>query len=197
VILAGARERSLEALPTLGWVVGYGTRWHRRQFDMLPKLYPIAGRWPGNLFLSSRPRGGDWLEDELLGWRRYGIDTAVSLLTDEEEQELDLVGEAAEARKHDLTYVSYPIPDRGVPSDPSTLSKLLETIHRDLQQGKNVLVHCRQGIGRAGLIAASLLVQEGMEPESAIQEVSKARGVHIPETPEQEGCIYGVAANLK
>lgn len=164
---------------------------------MVSKLYTIAGSWPGKLFLSSRPRGGDWLEDEILGWRRCGIDTIVSLLTGEEEQELDLVEEASEARKHDLSFVSYPIPDRGIPSNTSTLSNLLETIHRDLQLGRSVLVHCRQGIGRTGLIAASLLVREGMDPGSAIQEVSKARGVHIPETPEQESCIYEVATNVK
>jgi protein-tyrosine phosphatase len=164
---------------------------------MVPKLYPIAGPWAGRLFLSSRPRGGDWLEDEVLGWRRSGIDTVVSLLTGEEERELDLVHEASEARKHDLSFVSYPIPDRGVPSNTSTLSELLETIHRELENGKCVLVHCRQGIGRTGLVAASLLVRVGMEPESAIQKVSKVRGVHIPETAEQESWIYGVAANVK
>jgi protein-tyrosine phosphatase len=164
---------------------------------MVPKLYPITGSWPGKLFLSSRPRGGDWLEEEVLGWRRHGIDTVVSLLTGEEEQELDLADEASEARKHDLAFLSYPIPDRGIPSNISTLSDLLELIRRDLQQGKNVLVHCRQGIGRTGLLAASLLIREGMEPESAIREVSKLRGVRIPETPEQESWIYGVPANVR
>src|SRR5436309_2823840 len=123
---------------------------------MVPKLYPIAGSWRGTLFLSSRPRGGDWLEDEVSRWRRYGIDTVVSLLTDDEEHELHLVHEASEARQHDLAFVSYPIPDRGVPFNISTLADLLETIYRDLQHGKNVLVHCRQGIGRTGLVAASL-----------------------------------------
>jgi hypothetical protein len=71
-----------------------------------------------------------------LVWRRFGIDTVVSLLTGEEEQELDLVDEAAEARKHDLDFISYPIPDRGIPANPSTLPDLLETVHRELQHGK-------------------------------------------------------------
>jgi protein-tyrosine phosphatase len=132
-----------------------------------------------------------------LGWQRDGIDTVVSLLTGTEEQELDLVHEASEVRKHGLAFVSYPIPDRGVPSNPSTLADLLETIHRDLEHGKNVLVHCRQGIGRTGLVAASLLVREGMEPASAIQKISKGRGFPIPETPEQENCIYEVATHVK
>lgn len=164
---------------------------------MVPKLYRIAGSWPGTLFLSSRPRGGDWLEDEVAAWRRYGIDTVVSLLTEEEEQELDLLDEPSEARKQGAAFVSYPIPDRGIPSDTSTLFNLLEGVQQDLQSGKNVLVHCRQGIGRTGLIAASLLVTDGMEPQAAIEKVSKTRGVHIPETTEQEACIYEVAASVR
>jgi len=128
---------------------------------MIPKLYRVTGSWPGKLFLSSRPRGGDWLGDEVLGWRRSGIDTVVSLLTSEEEQELDLVEEASEARKHDLAFVSFPIPDRGVPSNASTLTNFLENIHRDLQHGKNVLVHCRQGIRKNGLRCCVLTCSGG------------------------------------
>lgn len=164
---------------------------------MVSRVYPITGSWPGKLFLSSRPRGGDWLEDEVAGWRRFGVDTIVSLLTDEEERDLDLVGEESEAGKHSVAFVSYPILDRGIPSDIPALYNLLDRIHQDLQQGKNVLLHCRQGIGRTGLIAASLLVRDGMEPEAAIKEVSRVRGVQVPETTEQESCIYEVAANAR
>ena len=163
---------------------------------MVPKVYPVSGPWSGKLLLASRPRGGDWLEEEVEAWRRYGVDTVVSLLTTEEERELDLLREGAEARRRDLAFVSYPIPDRGVPSEAMTFVQLLERIQGDLQQGKNVLVHCRQGIGRTGLIAASLLVRDGVGPERAIEHVSAIRGVHVPETVEQEGCIYGVAATV-
>lgn len=164
---------------------------------MIPKVYGVSGPWPGRLLLSSRPRGGDWLGDEVAAWRSYGIETIVSLLTKEEEGELDLLQEDSEARKHGMAFISYPIPDRGVPSETSTFVNLLERIQGDLRQGKNVLVHCRQGIGRTGLIAASLLVRDGVEPERAIEHVSATRGVQVPETPEQEGCIYEVAATVR
>ena len=29
----------------------------------------------GKLALAARPRGDDWLEDEIAGWRREGVDT--------------------------------------------------------------------------------------------------------------------------
>jgi len=45
------------------------------------ELYWVGGPWPGKLALASRPRGGDWVEDEMADWRRAGIDTVLSLLT--------------------------------------------------------------------------------------------------------------------
>jgi protein-tyrosine phosphatase len=164
---------------------------------MVPKLYAVPGPWRGGLLLSSRPRGGDWLEDEVTAWQRHGVDSVVSLLTEDEERELDLLSEGLEARRHHLAFASYPIPDRGLPADTSTFVNLLERIEGDLNDGKNVLVHCRPGIGRTGLIAACLLVRNGMEPERAMERVSAIRGVRVPETPEQEGWIYGLAANVR
>ena len=54
-----------------------------------------------------------------------------------------------------------------------------------LDAGKNVGVHCRQGIGRSGMIAAGVLVTSGSSPEDAMQAVSSARGAEVPETIEQ------------
>jgi len=57
----------------------------------------------------------------------------------------------------------------------ATLS-LLRGIAAALEDGKNVAVHCRQSIGRSGLIVASLLVVSGMAVEKGIEIVSAARG---------------------
>jgi hypothetical protein len=57
---------------------------------MRTELYRIEGPWPGRLAIVPRPRGGDWLEDEIASWRRGGIDMVVSTLTEQESVELDL-----------------------------------------------------------------------------------------------------------
>ena len=49
------------------------------------------------------------------------------------------------------------------------------------------------GIGRSGLLAASLLVSSGIEPEEAIRRVSVARGVSVPETVEQKKWVKDFA----
>ncbi len=161
---------------------------------MSTQLYWVNGPWRGKLSLAARPRGGDWLEDEMAEWRRNGVDTVLSLLTPEEEQDLDLKRESQEVGARGMTFASLPIPDRQVPNSESEVSGILDRIEADLSAGKGVVVHCRQGVGRSGLVAACLLVTKGLTPESAVKTVSAARGMSVPETAEQRRWIDHYAA---
>jgi protein-tyrosine phosphatase len=152
---------------------------------MTPDLFRIPGPWRGRLAVVARPRGGDWLEDEASGWRRAGIDVIVSLLEDDEAAQLDLHDEAKAAEANGIRFISFPIPDRGVPASVSEAVSLIAAISDALETGKNVAVHCRQGLGRSGLIAAGVLAGSGLNPERAIEVVSSARGQTVPETPDQ------------
>lgn len=163
---------------------------------MSTKLHWVDGPWPGRLAVASRPRGGDWLSDEMASWRRLGIDTVLSLLTPDEEQELDLKNEAREGTARGMSFISLPIPDRQVPNSESELSASLDRLDAQLSAGKNVIVHCRQGVGRTGLVAACLLVTKGMSPDAAVQAISGARGEQVPETVEQRRWIDHYAAVL-
>jgi len=146
--------------------------------------------------VAARPRGGDWLTDEIASWRRSGIDSVLSLLTAEEEKELGLRDERGEVKAQGMNFVSLPIPDRQVPASESELTAALEKLDDDLSLGKHAVVHCRQGIGRSGLAVACLLVTRGLSPEAAVKRVSTARGVTVPETPEQRSWIDHYAAIL-
>lgn len=163
---------------------------------MSTELHWVDGPWPGKLALASRPRGGDWLEEEMSAWHRFGIDTVLSLLTPEEEEDLDLKHESRAAKAQGMKFNSLPIADRQVPNSESEVSAALDRIDGDLSSAKNVVVHCRQGIGRTGLIAASLLVRRGLNPEAAVKAVSAARGIPVPETAEQRHWIDHYAAVL-
>jgi ADP-ribosylglycohydrolase len=66
-----------------------------------------------------------------------------------------------------------------------------EEIGTLLRGGRDVLVHCRGGLGRAGTIAARLLVEFGMEPAKAIRQVREARPGAI-ETSAQERYVLGL-----
>jgi len=155
----------------------------------LPELHWLNGQWPGKLALVARPRGGDWLTDEIANWKRGGVHAVLSLLTPEEERDLDLRDEASEARKLGLDFYSFPIADRQVPKSEAKLGELLDKMNKALSAGRNVLIHCRQGIGRSGLVAACLLIKNGMSPGAAVEAVSAARGISVPETAEQREWI--------
>jgi protein-tyrosine phosphatase len=139
--------------------------------------------------LAARPRGGDWLPDELTSWKHAGIGVVLSLLTPGEQRDLNLVNEAAESQKQGLVFTSFPIPDREVPASEAAFNDALRGANERLSRGENLLIHCRQGIGRTGLFAACLLIRTGMSPSAAVDLVSATRCVPIPETTEQRDWI--------
>ena len=160
------------------------------------ELHWVDGPWPGKLALAARPRGGDWLQEEIASWHGAGIDTVLSLLTPEEEQSLDLTNEASVVKARGMNFMQLPIPDREVPGSETEVSAALEKLNAKLSSGRNVIVHCRQGIGRSGLVAVCLLGTNGLDVKTAVKSISAARGVPVPETKEQRQWIDHYAAVL-
>ena len=154
----------------------------------------IPGPWRGKLGIAARPRGGDWLPDEIVNWRKEKIDTVVSLLTTDEEGEFELHQEPARARTAAINFISLPVRDRQIPDSASEIDAAVQQLDRTLSAGRNVLIHCRQGIGRSGLLAACLLINRGASAEAALRQISDARGMSVPETPEQRRWVDQYAA---
>ena len=156
---------------------------------MQADLFWIPGPWRGHLAIVARPRGGDWLDDEASAWRQAGIDFVLSLLEDNEATPLGLGDERQAAENQGIGFMSFPIPDRGIPASREAAMLAVERVATQLDAGKNVALHCRQSVGRAGLIATALLVNSGIKTDEAIQIVSSARGVSVPETREQRAWL--------
>ena len=161
---------------------------------MRDKVYWITGPWRGRLAILPRPRGGDWLEDETRGWRAAGIDAVVTLLEASEESELDLGGESVAAVAAGLDFHSFPIPDRGVPDSREAVAELATQLSDALQAGRSVGLHCRQGVGRSGLLAVATLVSAGEGVAAALERVAQARGLPVPETEAQHRWVSEFAA---
>lgn len=160
---------------------------------MLPTIYSIDGPWKGRLAIVPRPRGGDWLEDEVQAWRDGDLDVIVSLLTAGEATELGLNDEAQQVQANGLQFLQFPISDYSVPPSLEGASAFIEGLDEVLSTGKNVGIHCRQGIGRSGLIASALLVRRGVGHEEAWERVARARGRSVPDTEEQREWVSAFA----
>lgn len=86
-----------------------------------------------------------------------------------------------------LEWRHLPIPDAGVPdaSFEGAWRSVGEEVRAALRRGGRVLLHCRAGLGRTGMLAARILTELGMEPKAAIRAVRAARPGTI-ETAAQE-----------
>jgi len=160
---------------------------------MKTHFYWIDGPWPGRLGILPRPRGGDWLDEEMRSWKNAGADVVVSLLMPDESLGLDLEKEAEACKHQGIEFVSFGIPDRNVPASRLEACNLLQRLHGFLVAGRGVAIHCRQGIGRSGLMAGCLLILSGTKPEDAVAKISRARGCEVPETVEQRTWLVDLA----
>jgi protein-tyrosine phosphatase len=152
---------------------------------MKATIYPIKAAAPNRIAIVARPRGGDWLCDELSALSNEGIDVLVSMLTEEESSELGLDNESKECDAAGITFVKLPVTDRSVPSDRDAFLCDVERLTKMVREGRFVGVHCRASIGRSSVLAVSVLVQLGWDANEAFDAVESARCCSIPDTPEQ------------
>jgi hypothetical protein len=149
------------------------------------KIFRIRQFGSACLSVVSRPRGGEWLKDDLVAIKSAGIHLLVSMLTFGEHVDMNLTAEAECCNAVGIAYLSVPIPDFGVPSDVVPFESAVAQVVQTLLQDQSVAIHCRQSIGRSGLLTSAVLLAMGMSLEEAVATASEARGLRVPESPEQ------------
>jgi protein-tyrosine phosphatase len=110
--------------------------------------------------------------------RDWGATAVVTLLEDYELTLLKVPLLGDEVLRRGMLWFHLPIVDASVPDDnfERTWESVGERLRSILRKRSDVLVHCREGIGRAGMIAARLLIELGLEPKGAIAMIREARG---------------------
>jgi protein-tyrosine phosphatase len=163
---------------------------------MQVKIYWINGIESGRLGIMPRPRGGDWLEDEIHSLKMSGVDAVVSLLESDEMTELDIAEEKSFCEANSISYISFPIRDRNIPLSKRDALEFIRMLANLLQDGRSVVIHCRQGVGRSALIAACVLVINGISVDKAFELIENARGCPVPDTEEQRRWVARFAEGL-
>jgi protein-tyrosine phosphatase len=156
---------------------------------MRPDIYTVMQMGDGFLAVMAKPVAGEWIEEQFLGVAQYGIKCMVSLLEPHEIRDVGLAKAPDLCQSNGINYINHPIRDRGVPPASAQTFGLIADIHQRIMLGENTVIHCWAGIGRTGLLAASVLVQHGFGPAEAFQTVSAARGVQTPDTEEQTAWV--------
>lgn len=140
---------------------------------------------------------GPWDRDLALDMDAIAAFEAAVVITVMEADELEKATPAAALKaaveSRGMTWLHLPIPDFGAPGPAFEDGWKTHGagVRAMLIAGRNVVVHCRGGRGRSGLVAARILVEMGMEPRAAIHAVRKANPLAI-ETPVQEEHVRSV-----
>ena len=124
--------------------------------------------------------GGDWdrdLDIDLEEIRRWGASALVSLMEREELAWYGVADLPEKAIQIGLRHFHLPIVDMDVPDKDFEKGWLTsgEVLRNMLLSGKAVAIHCLAGLGRTGTVAARLLIEMGVDHETAIHRIRTAR----------------------
>lgn len=122
----------------------------------------------------------------------YGAAVLVSLVEDAELNLLSIADLAARAESAGLDLLRFPFRDAGIPASVEAADAIVSAVLDAVRAGRNVVVHCRGGLGRTGLVAACCLVALGLDSTDAISRVRTARTGAV-ETRGQERFIHEFA----
>jgi protein-tyrosine phosphatase len=137
------------------------------------------------LGIMARPRGNEWLEEDILSLKKQGVQTIVSLLDRDETYELGLEKERELCLKNGIEYFNFPIADRNIPKLNTGFDNFVSQLRGKISAGRHMVIHCRMGIGRSTIIAGCLLIKPGYKTDDIIAHISKIRGMRVPDTNEQ------------
>lgn len=122
----------------------------------------------------------------------YHTDVLVSLIEAPELTQLNIADLFAEVEQRGMRSRWFPIPDFGTPESLAALVSLVEKIWVDVNQGQTVVVHCKGGLGRSGLVIACCLTNLGYSAAEAFTIVRQTRSGSV-ETQAQEEFVQQFA----
>ncbi len=139
--------------------------------------------------------GSAWQRDltvDLGVIHRWGAKVLVTAMESDEMEALGVadIGQAAKAAG--LSWLHVPIRDGAIPDGPfyEAWPLAAPTLIHHLRAGNKIVIHCRGGLGRTGMLACLLLIEIGSESHAALTMVRAARPGTV-ETVAQEGFVLG------
>lgn len=140
---------------------------------------------------------GSWNRDlatDLDAIAAWGACALVTLVEEHELHELAVADMGEQVRCRHMAWFHLPISDYNVP-DSTFETRWDESgaqLRALLAHGFDIVIHCKGGLGRAGMIAARLLVELGKPADEAIRSVRAVRPGAI-ETVDQERYLLRLA----
>lgn len=148
-------------------------------------------RVPGRLGVTicpGRRDRGRVLRDDVASIQRWGASLLVTFVTDDELAWAGVADLVHELERAGVQALRLPIPDQRVPTTAEA-RHVVDAVRAALERGRGVVLACMGGLGRSGMLAATTLVDLGINPDFAIRLVRDARGPRAVETSVQEAFV--------
>lgn len=134
--------------------------------------------------------GAPWARDiaiDLDAIQAWGAAAVVTLVEQHELAFLGVPDLGQRVVQRGMTWHHLPIVDLNAPGPTfaATWATVAPRLRDRVREGGRVLVHCRGGLGRAGTVAACLLVELGDTQHEAIRRVRAVRPGAIETTAQQ------------
>ena len=140
---------------------------------------------PGKRYLGyySGPHWRD-LDSDAAHLREQGVDVLLLLVEDHELERCRAADVTEVVPAHGVELVRHPIRDPLTPSNDGAYRRLLAGLAARVGDGATLAIACRGGLDRAGMTAACLLREAGLDADTAIARVHAARR-HTLTMPDQ------------
>jgi ADP-ribosyl-[dinitrogen reductase] hydrolase len=140
---------------------------------------------------------GTWHRDvrtDVAMIRQWGAAIVITLIESHEFALLQVEELGSVVMQSGMRWLHMPIRDVSVPDERFHTAWAMhrKLVMKTLEDGANVLVHCKGGLGRAGTVAAQILIESGVPARDAIATVRAKRPGAI-ETLAQERYLLGLS----
>lgn len=135
------------------------------------------------------------LTSDIQAIKQWGAVAVVTLMEDHEFSAISVPELPTTMQSLDIPWHHHPIRDMSAPDckfERSWFAAELE-ITALLKCGAKILIHCRGGLGRSGVVAARILIGIGYAPDQAIEKVRACRPGAI-ETASQESYVLSLGS---
>ncbi len=156
---------------------------------------PVGG---GQLALAPVPGAAGDLHADVDAIALWGATLVVSATESEEMQTLGAEALPRALRDAAIRWVHFPIRDFGVPEGDVLVqwASVSEQVRLQLQAGGRVLLHCRGGCGRSGMLVLRLMIEAGIGAEEALQQLRAVRPCAVETDAQMVWATNGMRAQV-
>ena len=147
----------------------------------------------GIIGMSPLPGAKDNYAKDMAVWMNWKPDAVLSMTGQAEMKMLGSADIPDDLRNANIQWLHFPVDDfQAAPADREVLwIPISQTLHRVLNDGGRVIVHCRGGCGRTGMAVLRLMVEAGEDGENALARLRTVRTCAVETIQQKEWAFRG------